>query len=328
MEKRILGRTGLEVSRLALGGLFISEYGGEFEQSKKAAFKALESGINYIDTAPAYFDSEKVLGNIIKDWPGKLVISTKLGGRPTPFNPQDKKMLIQSVEQSLENLHRDYVDILMIHEPDRTNEYAWWTDELNYEGPVLEAIDEMKKSGMIKYSGLGGTTAHELARVVDSGKFDVVLTAYNYSLLWREAQYEIIPNAIKHNMGIVCGSPLQQGALAMRHDEEVNHGAPWIAEPRRQQLKALYKLLDETGMGIVEMAIRFVISNPSVSCVLTGSRSEKEFMQNLEFVEKGPLPADLLKKLDEIYAIVPFRPSLEYFTLPFGNKTKGQNPYY
>ena len=218
--------------------------------------------------------------------------------------------------------------MLMIHEPDRIREYEWWTDELNYEGPVLEAIEYMKKEGMIRYAGLGGTTAHELAKVCDSGKFDVVLTAYNYSLLWREAQYEIFKAAKRHNMGIICGSPLQQGALAVRHDEEINHGAPWISEPRREQFKQLYKLLDDTGMDIVEMSIRFVISNPDVHCVLTGSRSEEEFLQNYAAVEKGPLPSDILERLDEIYAMVPFRPSLEYFTLPFGNECKGQKKFY
>lgn len=328
MKRNILGRTGIEVPQLALGGLFISSYGGAFEMSKKATLKALEMGINYIDTAPAYENSEEVLGQIIADWEGPLTLSTKLGGRPQPFDARDKKALIASVETSLQNLRRDHVDILMIHEPDRTNEYNWWTDELNYEGPVLEVIDELKKRGLIRFSGLGGTTAHELARVVDSGKFDVVLTAYNYSLLWQEAKYEIFPCAKRHNVGVVCGSPLQQGALAVRHDDEVNHGAPWMAEPRRNQLKELYRLLDDTGMEIVEMAVRFVISNPDVDCVLTGSRSEEEFMQNYESVEKGPLPADILAEIDRIYNMVPFRPTLEYFTLPFGDKTKGQNPYY
>ena len=328
METVILGRTGLEVTKLALGGLFLSELGGAFEDSKHATLKALELGINYIDTAPAYYDSEKVLGKILQEWEGPLVISTKLGGRPQPFDPQSKKALIQSVEMSLEYLHRDSIDILMIHEPDRVREYNWWTDELNYEGPVLEAIDEMKKAGMIKFSGLGGTTAHELARVCDSGKFDVVLTAYNYSLLWREAQYEIFQAAKRHHMGVVCGSPLQQGALAVRYDDAINHGAPWISEPRREQFRALYRLLDETGMGIVEMAIRFVISNPSVDCVLTGSSNEAQFMENYLAVEKGPLPADILQELDKIYAMVPFRPSLEYFTLPFDNNCKGQQKFY
>ena len=310
MKKVILGRTGLEVTKLSLGGLFMSEIGGEFEQSKIATLYALEQGINYIDTAPSYWDSETVLGNILKEWKGKKpILSTKLG-TPAPFNPKSKKDIIKSVEKSMERLHTDFIDIVMVHEPERKTQFDWWDNELTCEGPVIEALDELKKKGMIKYTGVGGTTAHELALVCNSGKFDVVLTAFNYSLLWREAQYEILPVAKKHNMGVICGSPLQQGSLAVRHDDEIHNGAPWISEPRREQFKALYKLLDETGMGIVEMAMRFVISNPIVSCVLTGSRSKEEFIGNMESIEKGPLPKDILKRLDEIYAIVPFRPTL------------------
>jgi aryl-alcohol dehydrogenase-like predicted oxidoreductase len=323
MEKVTLGRTGLQVTKLSLGGLFMSEIGGEFEQSKEATLHALDLGICYVDTAPSYWNSETVLGNILKDWKGqKPVLSTKVG-TPAPFNPKSKKDVIESVEKSLERLHTDYIDIVMVHEPERRHHYDWWDNELTCDGPVIGALDELKKKGLIGYTGLGGTTAHELALICDTGKFDVVLTAFNYSLLWREAQYEILPAAKKHNMGVVAGSPLQQGSLAVRRDEEINNGAPWISKPRRDQFKALYKLLDETGMDIVEMAMRFVISNPIVSCVLTGSRSSAEVDSNYAAVEKGPLPQDLLKKLDEIYAMVPFRPTLEQFALPFGTENKG-----
>jgi len=322
MQKAILGRTGLEVTKLSLGGLFMSEIGGKFEQSKIATLYALEMGINYIDTAPSYWDSETVLGNILKDWTGKKpILSTKLG-TPPPFNPKSVKDIIESVEKSMEKLHTNFIDIVMIHEPERKGQFDWWENELTCEGPVIEALDILKKKGIVKYTGVGGTTAHELALVCDSGKFDVVLTAFNYSLLWREAQYEIFPIAKKHNIGIICGSPLQQGSLAVRHDDEIYNGAPWISEPRREQFKALYKLLDETGMGIVEMAMRFVISNPIVSCVLTGSRSKEELIGNMVSIDKGPLPDDILKRLDEIYAMVPFRPTMEQFALPFGNDRK------
>jgi aryl-alcohol dehydrogenase-like predicted oxidoreductase len=82
MRTKTLGRTGLRVSELALGGLFTSQYGGTFDQSQAAILKALDLGINYIDTAPAYFDSEKVIGKALKDTSTPLIISTKLGGRP------------------------------------------------------------------------------------------------------------------------------------------------------------------------------------------------------------------------------------------------------
>jgi D-threo-aldose 1-dehydrogenase len=159
-----------------------------------------------------------------------------------------------------------------------------------------------------------------MARVIDTGVFDVVQTSFNYSLLWREAENSIFPVAKKHNMGIICSSPLQQGSLAVRRDDIIEHGAPWISKPRKDQFRALYKFLDETGMGIVEMAMRFIISNPDVNCVLTGSKSSDEFEENWTSVEKGPLPSDMLKRLDEIYQMVPFRPTLEPILLPWGDE--------
>jgi aryl-alcohol dehydrogenase-like predicted oxidoreductase len=323
MKKAILGRTGMEVTQLSLGGLFMSEIGGEFEQSKEATLHALEKGINYIDTAPSYWNSETVLGNILRDWKGaRPYLSTKIGTSP-PFDPKSKKDIIESVERSMERLNVNCIDIVMVHEPERRLQFDWWENELTCEGPVIEALDEMKKKGVIKYTGVGGTTAHELAMVCDTGKFDVVLTAFNYSMLWREAEYEILPVAKKHNMGVISGSPLQQGSLAVRHDDEINNGAPWISKPRREQFKKLYKFLDDTGIGIVEMAMRFVISNPMIDCVLTGSRSSAEFDANYAAVDKGPLPRDILKSLDEIGAMVPFRPTLEQFALSFGKENKG-----
>ena len=74
-------------------------------------------------------------------------------------------------------------------------------------------LDELKKSGTIRFTGLGGTTAYEMAHIIRTGRFDVVLTAFNYSLLWREAAIEVIPAAKAQGMGIILGSPLQQGAL-------------------------------------------------------------------------------------------------------------------
>ncbi|MGB2966467.1 MAG: aldo/keto reductase, partial [Phycisphaerae bacterium] len=84
--------------------------------------------------------------------------------------------------------------------------------------------------------------------------------------------------------------------------------------PRREQFKALYRLLDETGMSIAEMGLRFVIANPAVHTVLTGARSVGEVEENAAAVERGPLPADLIARINKIAAMVPFRP----FEEPFG----------
>lgn len=317
MKYVALGKTGLKVSQISLGGLFTSSYGGDFERSKRTILHALELGINYIDTAPGYFNSEEVIGKALEGVETPLIISTKLGGRPQPFRPQDVDCLRKSVEQSLKYLGRDYIDALFIHEPDRPGQYAWWTDLNNFYGPVVEFLEDLKRKGAIGYTGLGGTTAYEMAQIIETGRFDIVLTALNYSLLWREAEIEILPAAKKQSMGIVIGSPLAQGALSARYDDQVKSGARWMSPPRRAQYKALYEFIDEIQMPIHELGLRFVISNPDIHCVLSGARSPEEIEQSVRAVEKGPLPGKILKRLDDIAAMVPFRPYEEPNVLPF-----------
>ena len=325
MKQRTLGKTELKVSELALGGLFLASWFADAEQSTATVRRAVELGVNTIDTAPGYGNSEEALGHALRKLPGgaPLILSTKLGGRPQPFNPQDKAALRASVEESLRLLGRDTVDILMIHEPDRPGQYDWWSDWEHFTGPALDLLDELKRAGVIRFTGLGGTTAYTLPHLIATGRFDVVLTAFNYSLLWREAEIAVLPAAKAQGMGIIVGSPLQQGALARRYDAEVNGGARWLSPPRRRQYQALYAFLDEMGLPIAEAGVRFVLSNPDVSCVLMGARSAAEVEQNVAAAERGPLPPDILAGLDEIAAMVPFRPFEEPFGLPFGRAYKG-----
>ncbi|MCJ7738630.1 MAG: aldo/keto reductase [Anaerolineae bacterium] len=326
MEFRTLGKTGIEVSKLALGGVFVSSRGGPYEQAKQAIGRALELGINYIDTAPTYVNSEEVLGRAIEELGAldkPMTVSTKLGGRPQPFEPQNGDALKRSVDESLRLLKRDHIDILMIHEPDRPGQHDWWSDWEGFNGPVLDVLDELKRDGTIRATGLGGTTAYTLAHIIRTGRFDVVLTAFNYSLLWREAEWEVLPAAKEMGMGIVIGSPLQNGALARRYDDEINNGARWLSSPRRAQYKALYAFLDELDIPLAELAMRFVISNPDITCTLTGARAQWEVEANFAAVEKGPLPEGVLDRLDQIAAMVPFRPFDEHYQLPFNREYKG-----
>ena len=251
------------------------------------------------------------------------VLSTKFGGRPDPFDPRDKSGLMQSIEESLRLLGRDYVDLLMIHEPDRPGQYDWWTDWDELTGPVLEVLDDLKKDGVIGHTGIGGTTVHEMTRIVKSGKFDVVLTAFNYCLLWREAGDHVIPAAKELGMGIIVGSPLQQGALARRYDDEIRHGTPWISPQRREQYIALYDYLDEIELPLAEVALRFTLSHPDITTVLSGARSREEVELNVAAAERGALPGEVMKRLDEIAAMLPYRPYEEPFGLPIVHEYRG-----
>ena len=322
MDHVKLGRTDLMVSRLALGGLFVSMAGGPFERALAAVRRAADRGVNYIDTAPMYLDSEAVLGRVLPEVPQPMVLSTKLGARPQPFDARDAKALRESFETSCQLLGRETIDILMIHEPDRVRQFDWWEDFDSATGPVMEVIDALKAEGRIRYAGLGGTTAYDIARLIRTGRFDVVLTAFNTSLLWREAWHEVLPAAAEHNVGVVAGSPLQQGALARLWSDEIETAA-WLSKPRREQFRALYALVGRSGLTLPEVAIRFLLSEPRIHTVLMGARSVEEVDANADAVERGPLSADLLAELEQIAAMVPFRPHDEPFALPFGRPYAG-----
>lgn len=323
MDKRRLGQTDMVVSRVAFGGLFVASFATELADAKRAVTRAAELGINYYDTAPGYRDSEEVLGKALQGVHTPYYLSTKLGGRPKPFDPKNLAHLRSSLEESLRLLGREYIDILYIHEPDRPGQYDWFDSWDTFHGPVCDFLQDLKARNLIRYTGLGGTTAYEMARVIEKGNYDVLLTAFNYSLLWREAAVAVIPAARGKGMGIVAGSPLQQGWLARRYDEIVrDHPPAWLSPQRREQFLHLYAYLDKLGLPLPEVALRFVLSNPAIDTVLMGIRNVAELEQNHAAAQAGPLSADVLAELEDIYLMVPLRP----FEEPFGCRL-GQESY-
>lgn len=321
MQRRLLGKTGLSISPLTLGGLFTSDLGGGVDATVETLTQAFDLGINFIDTAPAYANSEETIGKALKrvtNIPDDLVISTKFGGRPQPFDPQDKAALIGSAEESLRLLGLETIEVMIIHEPDRPQQYPWWTDPANVDGPVMEAIDELKKQGKIRYTGLGGTTVNEMQHLVASEKFDVLLAAFNYSLLYREAGNDLLPTAQSLGMGVMSGSVLQQGGLAKRYDEALRSKPAWMSSLRHKQFLALYQLLDDTGMALPELGVRFAAAHPAISTVLLGTSNAKHLEAGVRDIEKGPLPEELVQRLDAIAAMLPYRPFEEPMVLPMG----------
>jgi aryl-alcohol dehydrogenase-like predicted oxidoreductase len=326
MRQRVLGKTGIAVSELGFGSLFTSALGPSFDESRRAVRRAVELGINYFDTAPAYANSEEVLGRILAEIDAALVVSTKLGGRPQPFNPRDADQLERSAEASLRLLHRDVIDVMFVHEPDRPLQYDWWTDPEGVDGPVLDALEVLTRRGRIRFTGLGGTTTTEMAHLVRSARFDVVLTAFNCSALFREAAAEVLPAAKQLGMGVVLGSALQQGALGRRYDDTVRAKPMWLSQARQQQFLAFYAFLDELGMPIVELCLRFAISQRDASTVLIGPKTAAQVEQSVAAVEKGPLPADVLARLDAIAGMLPCRPFEEPMILPLNKPESYHGP--
>ena len=325
MKQRTLGRTGLSVGELSLGTAFITAGQDGFRGCLPTVRRALELGMNLADTSADYGNSEEGLGWALHEIGRPCIVSTKLGPRSgeADFDPRSTSCLRRTVEQSLAYLHRDSIDILMIHEPDRPGQIDWFEDYERLTGPVVELLAELKQEGLVKYTGLGGTTVHELARQVETGAWDVVLTAFNSSPLWRDALHFVIPAAAKHDVGVMLASPTQQGWLAARYDEEVEGGAVWLSPPRRDQLRALYAFADETGMALPVLCLRWALGVPGVSTVLTGPRNVAQLEQNAEATEAGPLPPDLSARLDEIYRMCPHRPFEEPVPCKFGTPYRG-----
>jgi len=319
MQTAALGSTGIEVSRVALGGLFTSDLGGGVEATKAVLNRAFELDINFIDTAPAYANSEETLGKALaqtNNTPDPLILSTKLGGRPQPFDPQDGKALLASVEESLRLLGREHIDVLIIHEPDRPGQYNWWSDPLTVAGPVMDVLDTLKAQGKIRFTGLGGTTLQPMCHLVASGKFDVLLTAFNYSLLYREAALELLPLAQSLGMGVVIGSAMQQGGLAKRYDAELATKPAWMSRARYEQFLSLYAYLDEIELTLPELGMRFAAAHPAVSTVLVGTHNPSHLEAAVQAVERGPLPTDVSARLDEIALMLTHRPFEEPMVLP------------
>lgn len=323
METRKLGRTGLDISLLSIGGLYTSSLAGGVSETKRIMQKATDLGINAVDTAPAYADSELTLGNAIADLTAPLIVTTKLGGRPQPFNAQDADGLRASVEESLRLLGRETIDILMIHEPDRPQQYPWWTSYDPLDGPVLEVLDSLKQAGTIRFTGLAGTTVNEMTYLVQQNKFDVVLTAFNYNALFREAASTVIPAATANDMGIVLGSVMGQGFLTRPHGVTADSNRVWLSEARRHQLEQYVALLEESGLSAVELCLRFAIADPRIHTIPIGCKTIEQLETCVTAVEKGPLPADVRTRLDEIAAMLPYRPYEEPMILPLGKNYQG-----
>jgi len=324
MRYRKLGRTGLEVSELSLGAApFKKDTPESREEAARIVRHALENGINYFDTAPAYGESEKVLGYALHNAKEPFVVSTKLGDRPEPFDPRDSGALRQSVEESLRLLNRDSIDILFIHEPDRPGYHDWFTDRMRYHGPVTELLDRLKAEKIVRFTGLAGTTAYEMASLIERTDYDVVLTAFNYSLLWQEALFSVIPAAKKRGMGIIAGSPLQHGALARLYTDEIENGADWLSPPRRRQFKKLYALIRDLRIPIAELGLRYILSNDDIAAVLVGVNGLSELKQDLQAEERGPLSDSVLSEIGKIAGMVPFRPYEEPYKLPFNSNYRG-----
>jgi myo-inositol catabolism protein IolS len=289
MERRKLGRSGIDVSVMALGCWPFAGgvvWGDQDDAASIATVHAaLEAGINFFDTAEGYEagKSEEVLGRALAGRRDRAVIATKVS--PNHLAPAD---LVASCEQSLRTLGTDYVDLYMIHWPSREVPLA----------ETVRALERLKQQGKVRAIGVSNFGVGDLADMV-------VLTtcASNqlpYGLLWRVIEREILPLCRREEVGVMCYSPLAQGLLTGRYRsaDEVpdglartrhyastrplaKHGEPGCEAEVFEAVAAVRAIAEEMDQSMAAVALAWVRQQPGVTSFLVGARSPAELDWNL-----------------------------------------------
>ena len=315
IAKRRLGRTGLEVTELGLGGVFVRTARTAPGEGVRVVQRALQLGVNYLDTSPLYGDSQQVLGEALQDVKAPYLLGTKCGRWDWETGPyRSLDAFKRQFEQTLRDLRRDAVDIMFIHEADwapywadmsvpRTTQFLELDAEYDFDrAPVAEFLRWVKDQRMTRFLGISGNNAHLLAKVLREMKtpIDVVLSAFQYSLLWRNAPRDLFPLAAELGLGVVLGAPLQQGRLAEVHPEWLRSPPDWMDEDLRARFERLYAIHDETGLSLAELAIRFLLRDRGFATVIPGPASIEQIEENVRCATAGPIPDELHARLDAL----------------------------
>jgi aryl-alcohol dehydrogenase-like predicted oxidoreductase len=302
MEKRLLGRTGLEVSVISFGAMTIGGVFGPVDdnESIRALHAAVDNGINFIDTSDAYGvgHSEEVIGKFLNERQDRdrILICTKGGNnmvlRQLNFTPE---YIQNCVESSLKRLGVEAFDLYLLHNPKVEN--------MN-NGDSFDLLDGFVAQGKIKHWGVSLNTVEECEVAVTNGRPEVFQMEYN--LLERDTE-AVFKRAKEADVGIISRVPLKRGFLTGRFtaDHQFTDGdirarvlTPDIMNGYQEKLEKLKEVSRESGILEAELAIRFCVSNPDVSTVTMGIRTPKQAEQNAAC--NRPLPEDVLGKLKAI----------------------------
>jgi aryl-alcohol dehydrogenase-like predicted oxidoreductase len=319
MQKRRLGRTGLEVSVLgygagAVGGLFTK---GAAADQERAVARAIEAGINYFDTAALYGngESEKNLGRVLKALKANVVVGTKVRLK-AEHRGNVAKAIEQGMNDSLSRMGCDHVDLFQLHNPlvaQDANDRLAIDIALNEVAPALEKLKKAGKTRFIGFSGVGETPA--LHRAIDSKLFDTVQVVYNAlnpsagGPMPKGAPGQdygrLLEKAKAADMGTIIIRALAGGALsgtADRHPLAMQAVDPIGSAPDFggdvERAKALEPLVRDSGStNLTELAERFVIAHPAVSTMLVGYSTLDHLEAAIAAVNKGPLSDALVRRI-------------------------------
>ncbi|RZK23361.1 MAG: aldo/keto reductase [Hymenobacter sp.] len=326
MKYNLLGNTGLKVSELCLGTMTFGTAGGRFaaingvDQAGADALtkRSLDAGINFIDTANVYSEgiSEEMTGQAIRNLGvsrDDLVIATKVRGKMGDGPNQTgltRKHIMAQAEASLKRLGTDYIDLYQIHS----------YDPLTPLDETLRALDDLVRSGKVRYLGASNVTAWQLMKALDISHYQhlerfVSLQAY-YTVAGRDLEREIVPLLLDQKVGLMVWSPLAGGFLSGKYTREEEKGEgrrstfdfpPVNKDLAFNVLDKLQPLAEAKGHTVASLALAWLLHQPVVSSVIIGAKKMEQLDDNLKAVDVQFSPEEL-QQLEEVSKLVPEYP--------------------
>jgi len=313
MDYRPLGTTGVQVSELCLGTMMFGAWGNpDHDESVRIIHRAVEAGVNFIDTADMYSfgESEEIVGKALQGLDREhVVLATKVHG-PMSGDPNaqgnSRRWVIAECEHSLKRLGTDYLDLYQIHRPSPETDID----------DTLGALSDLVHAGKIRYAGCSTFPAHQ---VVEShwvaerrGRERFRTEQPQYSMLARGIEADLLPVCQQYGMGVLSWSPLAGGWLSGAFGEgrkNTSRRSAMLPErydlslPVNQQKLAavveLQQVADDAGHSLLELALAFVLAHPAVTCPIIGPRTMEQLESQLVTADIT-LGADVLDRIDEI----------------------------
>lgn len=322
MHHTNFGRTGLRVSRLCLGTMTFGLQCNEHE-SIAILDASAEGGIDFLDTADVYplggdrttaGRTEEILGRWLKGKRESYVLATKCVGQmgPKPWDQgMSRKHILDAIDASLKRLQTDYVDLYQLHGFDPHTPI----DE------ALEALDTVVKSGKARYVGVSNWMAHRVARALGRSEVKNLVRIDSaqprYNLLFRTFERDLLPLCEEEGVAVIPYNPLAGGLLTGKHNRAsapeqgtrftvgragAMYQTRYWHEREFDTIETLRAVAKDAGMSLTTLAVRWVMSNKAITAPIIGASRPEQLADNLAAGEKGALPDDLKKMLDEITA--------------------------
>ncbi|WP_031425506.1 aldo/keto reductase [Flavimarina sp. Hel_I_48] len=318
MKYTILGNTGLIVSELCFGTMTFGakgrfkEIGGVDQNAANDLLKqAVDAGVNFVDTANVYSEglSEEITGKAIKNIGisrKSLIIATKVRGTMGEGPNQKgltRKHIIDQVDASLKRLNTDYIDLYQIHS----------NDPITPIGETLRALDDLVRSGKVRYIGASNVAAWQLMKALDYSHYHNLerfasLQAY-YTIAGRDLEREIIPLLKDQNVGLMVWSPLAGGLLSGKYDRDDkktsggrrdNFNFPPVNRDRAFDIvDALRPMAESKGVSVAQLSLSWLLHQKAVSSVIIGAKNKEQLSENLKATEVS-FNTEEMNKLDDL----------------------------